>query len=82
MDYFNQKVKLSEELGDKKGISDAIGNIGSIYQKMGKFQEALDCSKKQLKLAKELGDKRGISTYSNYIGDIYRVTGEIRKSIQ
>ena len=70
-----QKLAESKnELIAKKGktcLSDAINNIGYIYDNQGDIPNALYYYEKSLKIEEELGDKQGIAISLNNIGSIY-----------
>jgi two-component system, NarL family, sensor histidine kinase UhpB len=64
-------LKIREEIGDKKGISDTEYNLGNIYYSQHNYDEALKHYKVSLKLSEELGIKRDISSVYNTIGAVY-----------
>ena len=80
MEYFNRKLKISEELGDKHSISSAIGNMGVVYNKEGNYEKATECYEKQLQISLELNDKRSESMVTGNIGNIYYNQGNYEKA--
>ena len=68
--------EIYEELGDKQGISNTLGNIGIVYRNMGKLAQALEHYEKSLTIKEELGDKQGISNTLDNIGNVYQNMGE------
>ncbi len=64
-------LKLREQIGDKKGISDTEYNLGNIYYYQHNYDEALKHYNVSLKLSKELGIKKDISSVYNMIGVVY-----------
>ena len=40
IEYYFKALKMNEELGDKNGIANILGNIGSLYNTAGKFKSA------------------------------------------
>jgi len=65
-------LKISEEDGNKTGISKACANIGSVYADQENYTKALEYYFKALKISQELGDKRGIARKLGNIGTIYK----------
>ena len=82
-------------MGDKKGISYSLNNIGTIYsnqaeaknnpdsllQKTKLIETALSYFEKSLKIREELNDKRGIATVLHNIGFMYKNKGDILKAL-
>jgi two-component system, NarL family, sensor histidine kinase UhpB len=64
-------LKIREELGDKKGISDTEYNIGNIYISQHNYPEALKHYYASLKLSEQLGIKKDICWMYNAIGYVY-----------
>ena len=73
---------LYEELGDKQGISNTLGNIGLIHDNRGEWEQAIEYYKRSLKLKEELGDKQGIANTLNNIGIIHYNRGEWEQAIE
>ncbi len=62
LEYYQKSLKIREELGDRKGISDSYNNIGIIHYEQGNYSRALEYYQKSLKITEELGDRDGIAT--------------------
>ena len=73
---------IYEELGDKHGISNALGNIGNVYLGRGEWGRALEYYKKSLTISEELGDKHGISNALGNIGIVYLGRGEWGRALE
>ena len=84
LEYYLKSLKMKEELGNKKGIGNTLGNIGSMYadeaQKIKEDksakkelleQKALEYDFKALKIGEELGDKNRITIQFGNIGAVY-----------
>ncbi|MCX6243897.1 MAG: tetratricopeptide repeat protein [Bacteroidetes bacterium] len=65
-------LKISEEDGNKTGISKASANLGSVYADMENYPKALEYYFKALKISQEMGDKRGVARKLGNIGTIYK----------
>jgi len=77
LEYYDKSLTISEELGDKQGISSALGNIGIVYQNMGEWGRALEYYDKSLTISEELGDKQIISNALGNIGEINIKNGDL-----
>lgn len=69
--YANQCLVLSENIGYKKGVSNAYNSLGKIKNLKGDFIPALELYKKSLAIRKTINDKIGISESFLNIGFIY-----------
>jgi tetratricopeptide (TPR) repeat protein len=81
MEIFTSALKQAEELGDKRGMSANINNIGVIYMNKGDYDKALDYYERSFEISEELGDKRGMSANINNIGSIYENKGDYDKAL-
>jgi predicted ATPase len=68
---FESIYKTYMELGDKVGISKAIGGMGGIYYDQGNYDSAMECYQKKLSISEEVNDKIGISKAIGNMGNIY-----------
>jgi signal transduction histidine kinase len=64
-------LKVREEIGDKKGVSDTEFNIGLLYVYQHNYDQALKHFIISLKISLELGDKVNASANYGSIGNIY-----------
>ena len=60
IEYYNKALKLFEELGHKRGISNCYHNLGELYSRQGFFDTAAEYYLKALKIYEEIGDKMGL----------------------
>jgi len=79
--YYNNSLKISEEIGDKEGIATLLNNIGLMYNNKGDIHTALDYYFRSLKLREAAGDKKGIANSINNIAAIYTNQGDILKAL-
>ncbi|MBK9981044.1 MAG: tetratricopeptide repeat protein [Saprospiraceae bacterium] len=71
MEYAQQSLALSEQIGYKKGMAIAYINLGISSEMKGDFLPALDYNKKALDIGLETNDKRNMAYAYNTIGVIY-----------
>ena len=57
-------------------------NLGSVYETLGKFQEAIDCYSKFLTIAKEVGDRALEAEAYHKLGIAYRSVGMSKEAIE
>ncbi len=76
----NQDPKVQRRL--KTLLTDALNNIGYIYDLHGNPDLALEHYKKAIKLDKELGNNSGVGYTLNNIGLIYKKQGQITLCIE
>ncbi len=82
IEYYQESLKIREEMGDKQGISASLANIGSIYISLGKHDKALDYELRALKVCSELGNKAGLASTFNNLGLIYNNLSDYQKAIE
>src|ERR1035438_5906018 len=82
MEYANQCLALSEQIGYKKGIGNAYSSMGNINKNKGDYLPAMELHKKALKIREEIGDKKGIAGSYNNIGTIYYGQGNYPEALK
>jgi tetratricopeptide (TPR) repeat protein len=55
IEYYKKSLKITEEVGDRKGEGVSLNNIGMVYNAWGKYDQAIDYHKKSLKILEEIG---------------------------
>lgn len=71
LDYWEQSLKMFEELKDDIGIANLLNNIAAIYVNQGDDTRGLEYGLRSLKLSEKAGDKLRILSALNTIGTIY-----------
>jgi len=82
MDYANQCLALSEQIGYKKGVGHAYNNMGWVSGQKGDYLPALEFHKKALKTWEEIGYKKGMATSYNNMGVIYDYQGNYPEALK
>jgi len=75
LEFFKSTLKISEEIGNKTGISGAYNSLGSIFHRIGDIQKALENYKRGLKINEEIDNKLGIANSLYNVGHIYGFLG-------
>ena len=59
IDFYQQRLTIAREIGDRRGEGNALGNLGNAYADLGQPQRAIDFYEQRLSIAREIGDRRG-----------------------
>lgn len=78
--YAEPSLELAEKLNYKKGIADALNNIGYFYSVFNQPEEALKYYTRSLKIQQEIRNKPGIASVSHNFAIIYSSYGQIKKA--
>ena len=83
MFLLSEGIKISEKTDiDKRGVGNALGAVGNIYSKKGKYHDALEYYEKSLAIMNNMGDKYGIATGLASIGSIYLKKGDYDSALE
>ena len=77
-----QSLRIKEELDDKHGIAQALGNIGSAYTNTGKFQEAEVYLKKAIALCDTIGALNDLRLFETGLTKLYETTGRYKLALE
>ncbi|MBI5704182.1 MAG: tetratricopeptide repeat protein [Chloroflexi bacterium] len=76
MDYYNEALKLFEEIGAKLGEANVLQAIGDVQQFRDERDAALESYQKALGLFREIGDRLGEANVLKAIGDVQQFRDE------
>jgi CHAT domain-containing protein len=71
---------ITRKIGNKKGISNNLGNLGLVYRNLGLYPKAIDYYQQSLVIFRELGDKKGISKSLSNLGVVYKNLGQYQEA--
>jgi class 3 adenylate cyclase/tetratricopeptide (TPR) repeat protein len=71
LEYWNESLKIFEQLKDEIGVANLLNNIAAIYADQGDDAKGLEYALQSLKLSEKTGDKLRILSALNTIGSIY-----------
>lgn len=81
--YFgNRSLALSEQIGYKKGISNAYQSLGWITHQKGDYLAAIELNKKALAIKEAMNDKKGIAAIYNNMGSTYKRLGNYPEALK
>jgi serine phosphatase RsbU (regulator of sigma subunit) len=70
-EYAALSLEIYHKIGNKEGMSDALNNMGIVFNLQGNSFEAIKCYRESIEFAKVTGDKIGIASGYNNIALIY-----------
>lgn len=71
LEYYNRCFKIYEEIGDKRGMSTSLNNIGTIYADRGDMTKALEYYSQSLSIRQSINDKYGVANSFISFGSAY-----------
>ncbi|MFT6814938.1 MAG: adenylate cyclase [Sphingobacteriales bacterium] len=81
LDYYQRSLKIFKEIGGKKGISNTLMNIGSVYQDQNNYLKALVYFQRSLKINEEVRDNMMIANALHNIGSSYQAQNNYPKAL-
>ena len=80
--FYEKSLKLSEKIGDKRNMGNALNYMGSCYLELGDYPTALEYFFKSLKIREEIKDKIGIGTSYFNISTVYTAQGNLSSALE
>ena len=82
MQYYEEALKISQEIKDKMNECQWLGNLGTPYRTMGHVEKAIEYYEKALAIAREIGDRQAEGTWLGNLSIAYNILGKIEKNIE
>ena len=82
IEYYQQCLTITKEIGDRRGKANSLGNLGSAYYLLGQYQKAIEYHQQCLTITKEIGDRKGEANSLINLGSAYRELQQITSAIQ
>jgi len=82
LQWYEQCLKLAQEIGDKTSYGDALNSIGIVYARQSDYPKALELFQASLKIREELGNKLDIARELSNIGNIYVYQGDKVRALE
>ena len=79
-DYYQQFVELSEEIGDRLGIGNALNFLGNVYSSLEEFQQAIEYYQQSLAIFEDIDERSGISDSLYNLSRVYDSLGESQRA--
>jgi tetratricopeptide (TPR) repeat protein len=74
---YQDSLKISQDLGDKSGVSRSLHMLGWLAQIAGDLDEARQLHQESLKIYQELGDRNGVSAWLHQLGILAQSKGDL-----
>lgn len=71
IENYLKALKLSEEIGFKKGIAVSCSNLAAAYKDILNYDKALEYNYRSLSIANESGDRFSVTQSLNNLGSVY-----------
>jgi tetratricopeptide (TPR) repeat protein len=82
LEYYELKLPIDRELGDRGGEATTLNNIGSAWDALGEKRKALEYYEQALPLSRAVGDRSGEAATLNNTGGVWDDLGEKRKALE
>jgi len=79
---YQESLRISQEMGDKSGVSRSLHLLGWLAQITGDLDEARRLNLVSLKISQELGDKKGVSRSLHQLGMLAQHMGDLEEAKQ
>ncbi len=75
-------LSASRKISKREGEGNHLGNLGTAYYNLGKYEKAIEFQKKALTILREIGDRRGESYDLGNLGNAYASLGNQKRAIK
>ena len=82
IEFYEQALKIAQEIGDRQGEGNALGNLGLAYSNLGEPHKSIEFYEQALKISQEIGNRRGEGADLTGLGNAYFDLGKPRKAIE
>ncbi len=79
--FYEQRLAIAREIGDRRGEGGALGNLGLAYAALGQAERAIGFYEQALGIDREIGDRRGEGTDLGNLGSAYAALGQAERAI-
>lgn len=79
--YIDSAIVQFKSLGDEAGLSSAVGNKGTLFFYIGKYEESLEHHLSSLAIDERIKDSTGIATTLANIYGIYHIQKDYKKAV-
>ncbi len=82
IEYQEQSLAISREIGNRQGEGISLGNLGSAYNNLGEYRKAIEYHEQYLAISREIGNREGEGISLGRLGNAYNRLGEYQKAIE
>jgi tetratricopeptide (TPR) repeat protein len=80
MEYYEQQLTITREIGDRRGEGNALGNLGVVYKNLGEPRRAMEYYEQALVIDHEIGDRQGEADDCWNMGVLLVKQGEFKRA--
>jgi tetratricopeptide (TPR) repeat protein len=81
IEFYQQALNFSREIGDRIGEGGTLGNLGSAYYAQGQYEQAIAHHQQYLTIAREIGNRQGEGIALGCLGNVYYAQGQYEQAI-
>ncbi|WP_333143522.1 CHAT domain-containing tetratricopeptide repeat protein [Microcoleus sp. B13-B6] len=81
LNFFQQALKIYQEIGDRFGEAQALGNSAITYKKLGKYARSLEDLGKVLEIMRSIPNREGEAMALRQLGLLHRALGNYEQSL-
>ena len=82
LDCFHKELSIFRDLGDRRGESVALGNLGAVYSGFGDSRKAIEFHTQALAIDRAIGNQRGESSALGNLGVAYQDLGDAHEAVK
>jgi class 3 adenylate cyclase/tetratricopeptide (TPR) repeat protein len=81
LSYYRKALEMAKELKGPREIAVTMGNIGLVYQCMGRLREAVQAIEQQMEVSREMGDRLIMASSHSELASTCKALGEYRRAL-
>jgi len=82
IEYYQQSLKIKQEIGDRSGQASSLYNLGNAYYALGQYQRAIEYYQPSLEIEREIGARSGEADSLHNLGNAYYILGQYQQAIE
>ncbi len=82
LEYYSKAFQINEEIGNKVGIANNLGNIGNVYTDLSDYPKALEYYSKAFQINEEIGNKVSFAYNLGSLGFVYIGLSDYPKALE
>jgi len=82
IEYYEESLKIQQQIDNKGGISMALGNLGTVYHSLDNYSKAMKLLTQSIAIKKEINDKEGVAKDLNNMGVIYSSLEDLSNALK
>jgi tetratricopeptide (TPR) repeat protein len=82
IEYYQQSLKIEQEIDDRSGQASSLHNLGNAYYALERYQRAIEYYQRSLKIEREIGDWSGEAKSLHNLGNAYYALERYPRAIE